>query len=186
MHIAQALQSRSKAIQNALIRYNAAALQMTPARPVLDWADVVAFGFVSEFDLLRDSRIDIQEKPWATTTGRQALDMFFKIQRAEEELTRCRVEIKRLLTFMRDEEAYLKAAYNAHKDSDPDIAHQIQRKYWFAREMHNDHRKRIEKIQRLRGFGTRIVAGRRLATGASSPRLRRGGLHPPAAHICRR
>jgi len=34
--------------------------------------------FLADFDLLRDARQDISQRPWATPAGRLAMDLYFK------------------------------------------------------------------------------------------------------------
>src|ERR1700722_6349417 len=102
-HIAKALKARSQAVHNALDRYNAAAQEVTPPRPTLEWSNIVNYAFLSEFDLLRDARQDIRDRPWSCPTGRMAMDLYFKIQRANEEIDRLNVEIQRLITYIQDE-----------------------------------------------------------------------------------
>ena len=93
-HIAGALQKRSAAVRAALDEYNAAAKALRPPRTTLKWEDVVEYAFLSDFDLLRDTRQDIRHHPWATPTGRLALDTHFKILRAREELKRLNIEVR--------------------------------------------------------------------------------------------
>ncbi|KAJ7902392.1 hypothetical protein B0H13DRAFT_2274934 [Mycena leptocephala] len=106
-HIAKALQARSKALQAAITRYNEAASALTPPRENLDWVDVVEYAFLADFDLLRDAREDIRQEPWALPSGRAAMDQHYKILRAHEEIERLNVEIRRFVTYMRDEEDFL-------------------------------------------------------------------------------
>jgi len=94
-HISKALQSRSQAIRSALERYNTAARLLPIPRRQLDWKEVVEYTFLADFDLLRDARQDISDRPWATLAGRLAMDLHFKIERAHEEITRLNVEIRR-------------------------------------------------------------------------------------------
>ncbi|KIK17789.1 hypothetical protein PISMIDRAFT_52478, partial [Pisolithus microcarpus 441] len=58
-HIAKALQTRSAAIKVVLDRYNKCALV------TLRWEEVVEYAFLADFDLLRDTREDISQRPWA-------------------------------------------------------------------------------------------------------------------------
>ncbi|KAF8869625.1 hypothetical protein CPB85DRAFT_1262114 [Mucidula mucida] len=151
-HITKALQVRSKAVKTALKKFNDAAARMSPPRPQLAWEEVVAYGFLAEFNVLRDSRNDIQDKGWACEAGRRAMDSYFKILRANEELVRCTTEAIRLLTYMDDEESYLKAVYHGMKEDLPDIAFQIRRWYHLRVQLHADHRKRLRRIQKLDGW----------------------------------
>ncbi|KAG1727459.1 uncharacterized protein EDB91DRAFT_1239526 [Suillus paluster] len=96
-HIGKALQARSAAIRTALDCYNAAARALSPPHPTLSWDEVVEYAFLSDFDLLRDAHQDISQCAWATPTGRLAMDTYFKMQRAQEEIQRLNVEIKRMV-----------------------------------------------------------------------------------------
>lgn len=106
-HIANALKARSQAIRTALDKYNLAALALTPPRPVLDWDEVVAYAFLSDFDLLRDTRQDVRTRPWATPAARLATDQWYKLRRAEEEIKRLNVEIARFQKYIIDEDRFL-------------------------------------------------------------------------------
>ena len=63
-----------------------AATAMVPPHRQLHWDEVVEYTFLSEFDLLRDTRQDVSHCPWTTPTGQQAMDSYFKHHRAEEEI----------------------------------------------------------------------------------------------------
>jgi hypothetical protein len=89
----------SAAIRTALERYNTAARALSPPRPTLSWEEVVEYAFLADFDLLRDARQDISQRPWATPTGRLCMDTHFKMRRAREEIQRLNVEIRRLATY---------------------------------------------------------------------------------------
>ena len=105
-HIGQALKTRSKAIRTALDKYNMLAQTMQPPAPTLQWKDVVNYGFVAEFDLLkhRHSHFDITSLPWASPANREVANKFHKVRRAKEEILRLNIEIRRLHTFIDDEE----------------------------------------------------------------------------------
>ncbi|KAJ7577336.1 hypothetical protein C8J56DRAFT_1007167 [Mycena floridula] len=124
-HIGNALKTRSQAICSALDSYNNATKQLSPPRQHLDWATVVEYAFLSEFELLRDSRQDIREKPWATPGGQALLDQHFKILQARKEITRCNVEICRLVTKIHDEKEFLDERRQAIHGTNPTLAHQI-------------------------------------------------------------
>ncbi|KAI0052976.1 hypothetical protein FA95DRAFT_1601333 [Auriscalpium vulgare] len=124
-HIAKALQARSQAVRSAVDRYNNAAAALKPPRRVLQWADVIEYAFLSDFDLLRDARQDVSKQMWATPVGRVALDQHFTILRAAEEIVRLNVEIPRVVTYIRDEGAYLRQRVIDVRSEDPHLAHQI-------------------------------------------------------------
>ncbi|KAJ7188454.1 hypothetical protein C8R46DRAFT_834724, partial [Mycena filopes] len=97
-HIAMALQARSQAIRNALGRYNTAASALNPPRQHLSWNEVVDYTFLSEWDLLRDPDGNAALRPWASPAARLVLDTYFKLERADEEIERLNIEIRRLVT----------------------------------------------------------------------------------------
>jgi len=97
-HIAKSLQKRCKAIQNAVKAYNAAAVALDPPRPTLDWTRVSHYGFLDEFNLLRDTRQDIRDKPWTDLAVRETMKQDVRIKRAHEEIDRCNIELRRLHT----------------------------------------------------------------------------------------
>ncbi|KAF7346639.1 hypothetical protein MSAN_01801400 [Mycena sanguinolenta] len=151
-HIAKAMQARSKAVRTALANYNAAAAALESPRPPLEWEAVVEYAFLAEFDLLRFSRRDVRSEPWAQGSGHAAMDLHFKIKRAKEEIQRLNVEIRRLYTYMRDEDAFL--AHHARRLRDghqPQLAHQVE----LYRQQHtrfsDEHRRRLEKLGKEAG-----------------------------------
>ncbi|KAJ7790880.1 hypothetical protein B0H14DRAFT_3094581 [Mycena olivaceomarginata] len=107
-HIAKALQARSKAVKNAIDRYNEAAIVLEPPMPRLTWEQVVEYAFLADFDILRDTRPDVQSKPWTRPAYRLAMDRYFKILRAHEEIKRLNIEIRRVVTWIRDENRFLR------------------------------------------------------------------------------
>jgi hypothetical protein len=100
--IGKALQRYSDAIKNALNHYNVQAAKLTPPRPSLSWWQIVDYSFLGKFDLLWHSRVDIRNQPWTQVTRREATVKYFKLCRAEEELTRLNIEIRRLQTSIHD------------------------------------------------------------------------------------
>ncbi|KAJ7355230.1 hypothetical protein DFH08DRAFT_912373 [Mycena albidolilacea] len=86
-HIAKALQARSKAVKNAIERYNdvAAALDL-PMRSV-SWEQVVEYAFVVDFDILRETCAETLK--------------------AREEIKRLNIEICWVITWIRDENCFL-------------------------------------------------------------------------------
>jgi len=126
-HISKALQARSQAVRTALDRYNTAAEAMSPPRRTLQWQDIVEYAFLADFDLLRDSRNDIQSHQWATA-GHLAMDLFFKIEQAHEEIACLNVEIRRVLTYIIDEDNFLLTAQAVVQRTNPLLAHVAGRK----------------------------------------------------------
>ena len=157
-HIAKALQVRSKAIQSALDKYNAIATAMQPPRRTLKWEEVVEYAFLSDFDLLRDTRQDVSKLPWASPMARRATDLHFKMCRAKEEIRRLNIEIRRLITYIHDEERYLRECENQLKTLHPGLAHQVSQSNVRGR-FTLKHLKRLRDIAALPGFSGTLVVG---------------------------
>ncbi|KAF7975808.1 hypothetical protein HWV62_8495 [Athelia sp. TMB] len=164
-HIGKALQARSVAIRTALERYNTAARALDPPREMLRQEDIFEYAFLSEFDLLRDTRQDIRERPWSTPAGRRAMDLYFSILRAREEVQRCNIEIKRIATHLRDEALFLQHHQNRLRANSPLLAHQIFI-YQNVRGRFASHtRQRLASIAKLKGFSGDLTPGESISTG---------------------
>ena len=162
-HIGNALRSRSVAIRAAVGRYNVAAAALSPPQRELCWDEVVEYAFLADFDLLRDARQDIRSRPWATPAARQAMDGYFKLLRAEEEIMRLNVEIWRFLTFMRDEDAELSSKEMEVGLTDPALAYQIRVQRSHITRFTPRHLKNIHDIGQLPGFSGNLSCGVHLA-----------------------
>jgi hypothetical protein len=134
-----------------------------PPRQVLDWDQVVEYAFLSDFDLLRDTRQDIRRKPWATPAARLAIDRAFKLERAEEEIARLNIEVPRLATYIRDEDIYLRAKEAELSPSHPALAHQVGIHRMERGRFNAHHLKVLGKIHLLAGYTGPIEFGTRIA-----------------------
>ncbi|OSD05539.1 hypothetical protein PYCCODRAFT_1362075, partial [Trametes coccinea BRFM310] len=103
-HIAKHLQSRCRAIRNAVKTYNAAAAALNPPRPALNWERVSHMTFIEEFELLKDTRGDLEGKPWSQPVVRETMRLAHRIDRAQEEIERVCIETRRLHTSIHDED----------------------------------------------------------------------------------
>ncbi|KAJ7578621.1 hypothetical protein C8J56DRAFT_1111628, partial [Mycena floridula] len=172
-HIGEAVKKRSQAIRTALENYNAAAAKLSPPRPSLEWDTIIECAFLSEFELLRDARHDIRDRPWAKPAGRALQQQHFKILRAREEIVRCNVEISRLWTHMLDEKAYLERRESEVTATDPALAYQIRQYRQERGRCDATHVKRLTALAKLPGFTGSLTAGKR--------QERHRELPPPAA-----
>jgi hypothetical protein len=174
-HIGKALQARSPAIRTALERYNTAALALNPPRRTLQWKEVVEYAFLADFDLLRDARQNISHRVWATPAGRLAMDHYFKICRAKEEISRLNVEIRRVATYLRDEDRYLCTCENQVREFNPQLAHQVALHRMERGRFNAHHLRRLTQISQLSGFTGSILPGESIDTGpgasASNPTI---------------
>lgn len=168
-HIGKALKSRSVAIRTALLKYNAAAANLRPPRQQLTWEEVVEYAFLADFDLLRDTRQDIRTRPWSTPAARLAIDSYFKLLRAEEEIIRLNVEIPRFLTFMRDEDAYLASKGEEVGLTDPGLAYQIHLQRNSINRFTPCHVKTLNDVGRLQGFNGSLTCGVHIVEPSAPP-----------------
>ncbi|KAG6888953.1 hypothetical protein C0992_006987 [Termitomyces sp. T32_za158] len=105
-HIAKSLQTWCQAIWNAVTAYNKAGLELNPPKPTLDWSHVSHYTFLKDFVTLCNTDRDICKKPWAKAVIREMIKQDQKVKRAQEEIIRCNVEVRRLHTLICDEEAF--------------------------------------------------------------------------------
>ncbi|KAG1832774.1 hypothetical protein EV424DRAFT_1312495, partial [Suillus variegatus] len=77
--ISKALQRHSDTIRNAINRYNIQAASLIPLRQKIAWKDIADYSFLGEFELLRDSHTDIQDKDWARPAHCEATTKYFKL-----------------------------------------------------------------------------------------------------------
>lgn len=165
MHINKSLKTRCRAIQNALKKYNTAAKEI--GRDPLEWSDVSTYGSLAEFELLKECRQDIRSLPWTDSKNRQAAIHTLKIERAKEERLRLNVEIRNLLTSMRDEEVDFNYHINRLQESDSLISAELRTVLARRQRMNNINRARLEKIFCLPCF-----------TGSKEPGTRIGRAEP--------
>jgi hypothetical protein len=104
-----------------------------------------------------------------------AMDSYFKLLQAEEEIVRLKVEIPRLATFMRDENTYLCNKQVEIQASNPSLAHQIGIHRMESTRFIIHHTKVLNKIVALKGYsggpllGTRDIKVPVLVRPVSSP-----------------
>ncbi|RDX47631.1 hypothetical protein OH76DRAFT_1456691 [Lentinus brumalis] len=166
--IAKSLQRRSKAIRRALRAYNQAAAKLVPARPPLDWSKVSHYAFIEEFELLRDTRNDLQDKRWAQSNTREYMKKSRNIRRAREEISRCNLEVRRVHTHVVLENEKLdKAVQSSLAERNP-ISGAIA-EYRDRRKAVNERLLAvIRQIYALKGFTGNPTPGRREGTSISA------------------
>ncbi|KAI6020725.1 hypothetical protein BKA83DRAFT_4464456 [Pisolithus microcarpus] len=155
-HIGKALQTRLVAIRAALTQYNTAAKAL--GRRTLEFDEVIEYAFLSDFDLLRDTRQDISTRPWASPAARLAINTHFKLCRAEEEVIRLNVEICH-------EDQYLRACEALYQDTNPTLAYQISRYHTICSRFTPLHLHSLEKISHLSGFSGTLAPGISVSCG---------------------
>lgn len=142
---------------------------MTPPTPCLQWNDIVHYGFLSEFKLLKHSHSqqDVLCKPWMVPGNREVAAKYFKLKRAYEELQRLNVEICRLRTFIHDEDTFLAAHVECLSPVDSMLAREVEELRMQRLRINSVHIAQLDAIEALPGFsGSRGCGTRR---GNSTP-----------------
>lgn len=160
--VAKSINTRCKAIENAVKAYNTAARDVDPPRPTLDWAKASHYNFLEDFELLRDTRQDITSKPWATPVVRVAMKQAQKIKRAHEEIRQCNIEVRRLHTHIVDEDVDLfKIVVHLQSVEDP-IAGAVIDFTTRRRRVNAQLLYRIQQIYCIEGFSGNPMKGTRI------------------------
>ncbi|CAK5283134.1 unnamed protein product [Mycena citricolor] len=165
--IGKALRTRAKAIQRALTEYNTAASMLNPPRETLEWAEVVQATSLAEFDLLCNTRVDIRKLPWTQPARREAAGLYFGIKRAQEEMERLNVEIRRLVSFMLDEHADFYRAIASNMIMDPVLAWELSCRWMQKSRINEAVMERLVKTSRLPGFSGSLLPGERVGRDAT-------------------
>ncbi|KAG1837071.1 hypothetical protein C8R48DRAFT_576175, partial [Suillus tomentosus] len=149
--IGKALQRRSEAIRNAINQYNTQAVALNPPRPKLSWKDITEYSFLGEFDLLHHSRTDVREQDWTKPAHHEATTKYFKLLRAQEEVSRLNVEIRRLRMFIHDEEMEMRKVIEGLRSSHL-LASELQQQWRSRSAINAFHIFRLNQIEALPGF----------------------------------
>ncbi|KAG1836183.1 hypothetical protein DFJ58DRAFT_735173 [Suillus subalutaceus] len=185
-HIARALQTRSATIRSTLNTYNNLASAVYPPRQILKWEDVVEYAFLADFELLRKTHSDVSQLPWSSPAARSGMDLYFKMCRAREEICRLNIEVCRLVTYIRDEDKYLRVCEDRLTVANPALAHQITIHRNIHGRFNSRHIKRLDDISKLPGFNGTLVHGLSACTGIGESASMPDPLIPAnvfAAHI---
>jgi hypothetical protein len=86
---------------------------------------------LAEFDLLRDSRQDIWQQLWTQPSRHEAMNLYFGIKRAREEIQRLNIEIWRLVTFMIDDHCDFRRAVATNIIVNPTLACELSWQWEF-------------------------------------------------------
>jgi hypothetical protein len=181
-HIAKALQARSKAVKHAIDNYNATASLLDPPMPHFTWEQVVEYTFLADFDILRDTRAEVQSRPWTRPAYWLAMDRYFKILHAREEIKRLNVEIPRVVTWIRDEYKVLRrkeqeleveaGKTEEQVEADRGLALQVRRYRERRGRFDDDHMRRFWAMAKEPGFTGSLVPGKALEVLAAQREAR--------------
>lgn len=165
-HLTKSLQTRCKAIQNAVDKFNVAA--KASGRPTLTWAQVSQYSFLEQFTLLRETREDVLAKKWTKPQYRLTMHQNRRIRHAKEEIQRLNVEIRRLHTSMVDEEIDVTNAVQEVRVREPLLTAALE-EWWAHRQMVNGHLMAgLRRIYALDGFTGNSTPGVRIGRSAAS------------------
>ncbi|KAJ7813916.1 hypothetical protein B0H13DRAFT_2382094 [Mycena leptocephala] len=152
--------------------YNTAAGLLDPPMPHLSWEQVVEYAFLADFDILRDTRAEVQSRSWTRPAYRLAMDRYFRILRAREEIKRLNVEIPRVVTWIRDE---YKALHRKEQElevevgkteeeveADRGLALQVRRYRERRGRFDDSHMRRFWALAKEPGFTGSLVPGKAL------------------------
>jgi hypothetical protein len=87
------------------------------------------------------------------------IDKYFKLERAREEIQRLNIEIPRVITYIRDEDAFLQLKELELKETNPVMAHHVQKHRWERARFNEQHMRRFRKLASLPGFTGSIQPG---------------------------
>jgi hypothetical protein len=161
-HIGAAISRRSAAVRNAVDKYNKMAPLQDPPRPLLQYSAIAAYSWLGEFELLKESRYEVLQRPWAKPAYREVGAKYYKIIRAREEIVRLDVEIRRLQTWLNDEDQHLLQMTAKLHTSHPIMSQAIAFQYAYQHRVNNVHRARLRAIYCLEGYSGHTMPGRRL------------------------
>lgn len=179
--IAKHLKARSEAIRTAVNSFNKAARELSPPREPININTVLSYAFLSEFDLLRETRQDIREtKAWARPAIRTLVDKWYRLKHAKEEIKRLNVEIRRVRDWMKTDIAHqestitelrdLAARHPENKSHEQGqwIAMELEHRLAYRKAANKKIATNLGEAENLRGFtGQRIVPEGTLAAESS-------------------
>lgn len=121
---------------------------------------VLEYSFLAEFDLLRESRVDIRDRPWAKPATRILIDNYYKWKHAEEEVRRLDVEVRRVRTWIRDDmAAHLRAKERLVQDGLHSLAYEFSRRLKHMLHVNAAVMASLERVAALDGFTGTLTPG---------------------------
>lgn len=96
--------------------------------------------------------MDIRQKPWADPIVKTFVDQYYRLTRAKEEITRLNVEMRRMRTWIRDDERLTREAIGEIAQEHPTLAYEIQRRLDYKVLVNDRIWKQLDEIELYRGF----------------------------------
>ncbi|KAJ7194190.1 hypothetical protein GGX14DRAFT_586744 [Mycena pura] len=165
-HIAKALQARLKSVKNAIDAYNSAASLLDPPMPISPGCKLLS-----------------PVPPVGTPVYRLAMDRYFRIVRAREEIKRLNVEIPRVVTWIRDEYKVLRqkeqeleaeeGKTEQEVEADRGLALQVRRYRERRGRFDDGHMRRFWALAKEPGFTGSLVPGKALEVLAAQRQAER-------------
>lgn len=121
---------------------------------------------LGEFDLLRDARQDLRKLTWAHPSRREATRLYHNVKRAKEEITRCNVEVRRLLTYMYDEHIDYYHAVSRNLFVNPPLARELSRQWTERDQLNRAIVGCLRQIAQLPNFTGSLESGQRFGRNA--------------------
>lgn len=157
--IASHLTKRVAAIRTAINRLNKAGKKLDPPRKPVVITNILTLSFLSEFDLLRDARQDIRARPWTNPAMRTIIEKYYRHVRAKEEIARLNVEIRRLNTWMRDDEAGMKKTLEELKTTKSPLTYELSKRLRSKQLANIKISKHLKMVESMNAFSGRKGCG---------------------------
>jgi hypothetical protein len=128
----------------------------------------VEYSFLGEFDLLRNSREDVQQAIWAQPARRAATVKYFKLCRAREEIELLNLEMRRLRTSIHDETVHTESVIDSLSHTDPHLCIELRRRWALRLSVNAVHIQRLDEVENSTGFTGQKGIGIRLGAKKNS------------------
>jgi hypothetical protein len=161
VHMTKGIKRREKAVHAALNLYNTAACAVAPPRPTITFNELTEYAYLANFDFLRHSEHGAQDAEWSRPANRRCVELWQRVQRAKEEIVRLNVEIRRVLTHIRDKESFLSSQHAGLMASDPNLARILLARLQLAIQANQNIKRDLEATSKLTGFSGSLVLGTR-------------------------
>ncbi|KDQ19129.1 hypothetical protein BOTBODRAFT_90617, partial [Botryobasidium botryosum FD-172 SS1] len=89
---------------------------------------------------------------WTNPAIREAMVDYFRLQRAKEEIARLNIEVRRLRTWIDDEDLHYQHVVKALQTSDPNLAAEVESQGVVRAKFNAWHRHVLQAIENLAGF----------------------------------
>jgi hypothetical protein len=120
---------------------------------------VINFTFLGDFHLLPLRRNGSQTPNWAQPAIRDVINRWFKIRGARAEIQRLNIEIKRFVTYLRDEDGILWRTAESLNETNLPMATEIRRFQEERARFNTQHSTTLRKLLKLRCWSGSLEPG---------------------------